>query len=116
MKNSNTGDIKTKSYKHNKSPKDPDLKKIKDTYFGAKNKFRTYLIEKLVNERNKNLYLQIHHITDAAEDEKGIEQTVTFSEIIKLKEEGLISFKLENNEIPSPYTYIVLTEKYFELL
>jgi DNA-binding MarR family transcriptional regulator len=116
IQNSSTGNVNSTTNSDKSKTTDPELQSLKEQYFGAKNEFRTLLIKKLAEGHSRNSILQVRDITDALEDERGISQTETFHELEKLCEQGLIQFEVTETDIPTPYTRIKLTEKYFEAL
>ena len=115
--NSNTGDLKSNiDNSKNINITNQELKEAGEKYYGSSNKMRTLIIKMLADTRQLDSIIEIRTITDKAEDELEINQDITFHELEKIKEEGLIEFDLTNENTVTPYTRIRFTEKFFEII
>ena len=117
INNSTTGNINSKD-PNNSTKLETNIpqahKKINEGCFRDKNELRAFIFKEIDVSRDKNLRLEIRHITDAAEDKLKINHDKAICEIEKLEEEGFIRFEKKLEHELTPYTRIRLTEKYYE--
>jgi len=115
--NSTTGDLKTEIDKSEIIKiANNELENVGKEYYSSSNKMRMMIIKLLSDIRQENSIIEVRTITDKAEDDLGIDQDVTFHELEKIEEEGLIKFDLSDEHSVTPYSRIRFTEKFFELL